>query len=59
MVGVSLVVLTGWGGNISLGQFGLVGVGAMVAGNLIADQNLDLIFVLVLAGAGGCARWPS
>ena len=35
LVGVSLVVLTGWGGNISLGQFGIVGVGAMVAGNLI------------------------
>ena len=55
MVGVSLVILTGWGGNISLGQFGLVGVGALVAGNLIADQNLDLIFVLVLAGAAGAA----
>ena len=27
MVAVSLVVLTGWGGHISLGQFGLVGVG--------------------------------
>ena len=25
---MSLVVLTGWGGNISLGQFGIVGVGA-------------------------------
>jgi ABC-type branched-subunit amino acid transport system ATPase component/branched-subunit amino acid ABC-type transport system permease component len=55
MVGVSLVILTGWGGNISLGQFGLVGAGALVAGNLIADQNLDLIFVLALAGAAGAA----
>ena len=27
MVGVSLVVLTGWAGQISLGQFGLVGIG--------------------------------
>src|SRR4051812_1687632 len=53
MVGVSLVILTGWGGNISLGQFGLVGVGALVAGNLIADQNLDPIFVIVLAGVAG------
>ena len=25
---MSLVVLTGWGGNISLGQFGIVGIGA-------------------------------
>ncbi len=53
MVAVSLVILTGWGGNVSLGQFGLVGVGAMMGGNLIADRNIDLIFVLVLAGATG------
>ena len=36
LVAVSLVVLTGWGGQISLGQFALVGVGAIVAGNLVA-----------------------
>jgi branched-chain amino acid transport system permease protein len=53
MVGVSLVVLTGWGGNISLGQFGLVGVGAATAGNLIARHNVDLVVVLVLAGLAG------
>ena len=34
MTAVSLVVLTGWGGHISLGQFAIVGVGALVAGNL-------------------------
>ena len=39
MVGVSLVVLTGWGGHISLGQFAIVGVGAVVAGNLVADPT--------------------
>ena len=55
MIAVSLVVLTGWGGNISLGQFGVAGAGAMVAGNLIARNNLDLIFVLLLAGAAGAA----
>ncbi|MEY2470157.1 MAG: hypothetical protein QOF21_2855, partial [Actinomycetota bacterium] len=55
MIAVSLVVLTGWGGNISLGQFGVAGAGAMVAGNLIARNNLDLIFVLILAGAAGAA----
>ena len=27
LVAMSLVVLTGWGGNISLGQFGIVGIG--------------------------------
>ncbi len=55
MVGVSLVVLTGWGGNVSLGQFGIVGVGAMVAGNLIASADMDLLFVLALSGAAGAA----
>jgi branched-chain amino acid transport system permease protein len=31
IIAVSLVVLTGWGGQISLGQFGLVGIGAAVS----------------------------
>ena len=48
LVAVSLVVLTGWGGNISLGQFGIVGVGAMTAGELLLRWNVDL-FVAVLA----------
>ncbi len=49
MVAVSLVVLTGWAGQISLGQFGLVGVGAAVAGGLAFNHNADF-FVAVLAG---------
>jgi branched-chain amino acid transport system permease protein len=47
LVGVSLVVLTGWGGNISLGQFGIVGVGAMVAGELMVRSNVDLFVALL------------
>ncbi len=50
---VSLVVLTGWGGHISLGQFAIVAVGALVAGNLINDHNTDILIVLVAAGAAG------
>lgn len=53
MTAVSLVVLTGWGGHISLGQFAIVGVGALVAGNLITDHNTDILIVLVAAGAAG------
>ena len=45
LIAVSLVVLTGWGGNISLGQFGIVGIGAMAAGNLLTRWNLDLFVV--------------
>lgn len=53
LAAVSLVILTGWGGHISLGQFAIVGVGALVAGNLIQHQNLDLFLTLVAAGAAG------
>jgi branched-chain amino acid transport system permease protein len=52
MTGVSLVVLTGWGGHISLGQFAFVGIGAVVAGNLI-ENGVDLFFSLIAAGAAG------
>jgi branched-chain amino acid transport system permease protein len=53
MIGVSLVVLTGWGGNISLGQFGIAGVSGMVAGNLIENNNLDFWVVIIVAGTVG------
>ena len=39
IVGVSLVVLTGWAGQISLGQFGLVGIAAAVVGGVIARHT--------------------
>jgi branched-chain amino acid transport system permease protein len=53
MTAVSLVILTGWGGHISLGQFAIVGVGALVAGNLITRYNTDLLLVLVASGVAG------
>jgi branched-chain amino acid transport system permease protein len=53
MVAVSLVVLTGWGGHISLGQFAIVGCGAVAAGNILQRWNVDLFLVLVVAGAVG------
>ncbi len=49
IVGVSLVILTGWAGQISLGQFGIVGAGAAVGGGLAANQNVDF-FVACFAG---------
>jgi branched-chain amino acid transport system permease protein len=55
MVGVSLVTLTGWGGHISLGQFGIAGVGAVVAGNLVTKAHADLFVSLLAAGAAGAA----
>lgn len=53
MTAVSLVILTGWGGHISLGQFGIVGVGAWLGGSIAADHNPDLFYVLVAAGLAG------
>ncbi|HEY2213719.1 MAG TPA: hypothetical protein VGH31_01595, partial [Acidimicrobiales bacterium] len=50
MVAVSLVVLSGWGGTISLGQFALVGVGAITAGDLMMHFNVDFFLALVAGG---------
>jgi branched-chain amino acid transport system permease protein len=48
LVGLSLVVLTGWAGQISLGQFAFVGLGAAVSGSLTSRAHLD--FTVGLAG---------
>ncbi|HEY1634580.1 MAG TPA: ABC transporter permease, partial [Acidimicrobiales bacterium] len=53
MVAVSLVVVTGWSGHISLGQFGLVAIGAAVAARLSADAHWDFLLALVLGGCAG------
>ena len=53
MVAVSLVVLTGWGGAISLGQFAIVGCGAVMAGNLLNRTDLDYFAILLIAGGTG------
>lgn len=53
IIAVSLVVLTGWSGQISLGQFAFVGVGAMVTGNLVMRTDLDLFVALLIAGIAG------
>jgi len=56
IVAVSLVILTGWGGQISLGQFGLVGLAAEVAGGLIANHNIDFFLALAIGiGVGAVA----
>lgn len=55
IVAVSLVILTGWAGQISLGQWGLAGIGAAAAGNLVARHNNDFFLTLVVAGLIGAA----
>ena len=55
IVGVSLVVLTGWAGQISLGQFAFVGVGAAVAGGLAVNHGVDFFLPCSTAGLAGAA----
>ncbi|HEV3265527.1 MAG TPA: ATP-binding cassette domain-containing protein, partial [Acidimicrobiales bacterium] len=53
IVAVSLVCLSGWSGNISLGQFAFAGIGGVIAGDLIEKANLDFFVSILAAAAGG------
>ncbi|GAC1320033.1 MAG: hypothetical protein NVSMB12_19550 [Acidimicrobiales bacterium] len=53
VVAVSLVILTGWAGQISLGQWGFSGIGAMVAGGLASHMHTDFFVTLIAAGLAG------
>src|SRR5205823_7091863 len=50
ILAVSLVVLTGWAGQISLGQFAFAGVGAAATATLLVHAGIDL-FVAFLVSA--------
>lgn len=53
IVGISLVVLTGWAGQVSLGQVGFVAVGAAVGGSVTDHLGWDLAIAMLLGGAAG------
>jgi ABC-type branched-subunit amino acid transport system ATPase component/ABC-type branched-subunit amino acid transport system permease subunit len=55
LAALSLVVLSGWAGTVSLGQFGIVGIGAIVGGDLMMHLNLDMFVSMLVAGAAGAA----
>ncbi|MFN2465080.1 MAG: hypothetical protein ABR598_02305 [Candidatus Dormibacteria bacterium] len=48
---LSIVVITGWSGQASLGQFGLVAIGAVVAGALSTRLNLPFWLAVPAATA--------
>ncbi len=52
VIGLSVVVLTGWGGQLSLGQFALAGIGAFVTGALVERGVPFPIAVLEAVVAG-------
>jgi ABC-type branched-subunit amino acid transport system ATPase component/ABC-type branched-subunit amino acid transport system permease subunit len=49
LIAVSLTIAIGWAGQVSLGQFALVGVGAFAAGHLL-NRGWSLLILLLLAG---------
>ncbi|HEX6425380.1 MAG TPA: ABC transporter permease [Acidimicrobiales bacterium] len=56
IVAASLVVLTGWAGQVSLGHMAFVGVGAAVGGALTDHRSWDLAVAGLVAGlVGGVA----
>jgi len=55
MVAVSLVVVTGWVGQISLGHAGLVGVGAYVTGHVASGWKVTFPINILWAMAAGAA----
>jgi branched-chain amino acid transport system permease protein len=58
VIGISLVVLTGWAGQISLGQMGIVAIGAAVSATCTSRWGVDLTLALAIGGlAGGVAAF--
>ena len=53
IIAVSLVILTGWAGEISLGQVAFVAIGSAAAGAANVHWQLDPFLSFLLAGAVG------
>ena len=56
IIGISLVILTGWSGNLSLGHWAVVGVGALLGQRWATwTEPMDFFLILLLAGLAGAA----
>ena len=53
ILAVSMVVLSGWAGQISLGNWAFAGIGAAVAGSLTTRADADFFVSVALAGIAG------
>jgi ABC-type branched-subunit amino acid transport system ATPase component/ABC-type branched-subunit amino acid transport system permease subunit len=53
VIAVSLVVITGWSGQISLGQFAFVGLGAGTTASLLVHEHADLLVALLASAVVG------
>jgi len=52
---LSLGVLTGWAGQLSLGQMAFAAIGAAVSAKLTTDYGFDLILATMISGMAGAA----
>jgi branched-chain amino acid transport system permease protein len=55
VIGLSLVVLSGWAGQISLGQMAFVAIGAAISAKTTITWNVDMSLSLLLGGTAGAA----
>ena len=55
IVGLSLVVLTGWAGQVSLGQYAFVAVGAVVAGGATSRGGVPFLLAVPLGAVAAAA----
>jgi len=53
VIALSVVVLTGWAGQVSLGQMSFVAVGGAVGAVATSTWNVDLFLALIVAGLAG------
>lgn len=53
IVGISIIMLTGWAGQVSLGQMAFVGFGAAVGALATREWHIDLTLALLAAGCAG------
>jgi len=53
IVALSLLVLVGWAGQISLGQFAFVGVGSATSAWMTLHWHIDLLLAMIVAGVLG------
>lgn len=53
IVALSLVVLTGWAGQVSLGQVAFMGIGGAVGGALTSNEGWDISLAMLVAGIVG------
>lgn len=55
LIALSITVLTGWAGQVSLGQMSFVAVGGAVGAVATATWHLDLTVAVLIAGVAGAA----